>query len=268
MSDFDLGLPFLTREMLRFQQATTFAVRITSISAITGTVTIRGATRSGMFTLRHTLTANDTEATEDFAVPDVPIWLTASLSATGNAKGEVYVRAGLAINGNVGVNYFGGYLYDTRTLDWPHAKLDEPMPNNMGRFRVISDAVIAAGTDPFISGSLSRLSKIRFCVASLTTSAAVANRTVHFTAGIGGSANLNFISSVAQTASTTRIYTIAPLPSAGVYSDDNDIIIPIPPDLIAYDEFDIRMSTTNLQAGDQWNYFNVGLEQWIYAGTF
>ena len=264
----DFSLPFLTREMLKFEQATAFGIKITSISGVTGTVVIRGATRSGAFTLKHALSATNAEVNETFGIPDIPIWLTATISGSGAINGEIYLRASLVLNSDIAQTYFAGYVYDTRSLSWPVASVVPPVPPELGRIRQISASNPAAGSDPVINLSVSRLTKINYGTATLTTSATVANRVVHFVVTPVGATQLNFISSVTQTASLTRQYTFAPVPTAGVYSDDNDIIVPIPSNIIGYDEYDVRIQTTNLQAGDQWSGVSIGVEEWVYAGSF
>jgi hypothetical protein len=264
----EFSLPFLTREMLKFEQATVFSISLSSVSGVLGTVVIRGATRSGVFTLKHTLTANNAEVDESFNVPDIPIWLTATISGAGAQVGEVYLRVSLALNGDIAQTYFAGYIYDAHSLSWPVANVSAPTPTGMGRIRQLSASVPAAGSDPVVNLTPSRLTKIKYGVATLTTSATVANRVVHFTATPAGATVLNFISSVNQAASTTRQYTFCALGTAGSYNDDNDIIVPIAPDIIGYDEYDVRLQTTNLQAGDQWSQFRICVEEWVYAGSF
>lgn len=264
----DLALPFLTREMVRFEQATVFGLRIVSVSSIVATVIIRGATRNGIFTLRHTLTSAGSENTENFNIPDLPIWLNATVSSSGSQVGQIYIRCSLTANGDSLQSLFSGYLYDTNTLSWPIANAVPPCPVGMGRLVTKQDTTLAAGTDPSISGNPSRLSKVLWAVGTLTTSATVANRFVHMQISPTTPSILDFASSTAQAASTTRKYTFAPIGGLGSYIEDNDIMVSIPPDLRFYDEESVNFSTTNLQAGDQWSSVYFGLEEWVYAGAF
>jgi hypothetical protein len=264
----EFSLPFLTREMLKFEHNSRFQLKISSFSRVAGTIIIRGATRSGQFSFKHTLNSNGNENIESLGMNDLPIWVTATISASGAQRGQVYFRCGLAINDDIAVNYMSGYLYDTFALNWPVASVTEPLPNAIGAFTEFTASAVGAGIMPSVSFSPSRLSRIKYATASLTTSAVAGNRRLHFvfTDTLGNS--LDFHSSVNHGPSVTRLYTMTPMGGAFSYGDDNDIIIPISNELVGYDEFGASLTCTNLDAGDQINSFVVVAEEFIYASSF
>jgi hypothetical protein len=264
----DFELPFLTRLMLKFEQATRFGIAVDSISHATGVITIVGATRHGVFTLKHTLVSDGQPQQEQFNLPDIPIWISAATNGVGIQPGQTYLRISLQINSSLAEGLCGGFIYDTKSLDWPYAIAQDPVPRDQGRIHTLSDDAPGAGNTAEVNLTPSRLTKIVCANITLTTSATVANRRVHFRIQGNGGINLDFFSSVDQAASTTRKYTFAPVGTLGDYDDDNDIIVPIMADFKDYDEYGIFVDATNLQAGDAFTLFKVRVEEYMYAGNF
>lgn len=249
MSDF--CFPFLTREMLKFEKATSFALIVQSNSVVATTVVIRGATRDGLFTIKHTTTSNEVTQTESFNLPDIPIWVSATVTALDVEPDECYVQLSFALNGDVMQPLAAGYIYGTTTVSWPSNNIKSPVPDAWSAPKTTAVSNPAAGSNFTFTNKSYTFSEIISVTFTLTTSATVANRRVHLSIFDGGLGNLDFHSSTDQAASLTRNYTCCAIGGAGSYANDNDIIIPIPPNLKGFAEYTIASDILNLQAGDQ-----------------
>ena len=261
-------LPFLTREMLRFDKSARIALRVVSNSSVVETIIIHGCTRDGLFTLKHITVSNEVANSESFFLPDIPIWLSATITGTGTEYGAIFCTLSLEINGDRVATLTSGYINDIVTLDWPYASLKQSIPTNHGLDRTYTTSTVAVGTNISRSLGSGKLSRFKYGSVTLVTSATVASRNVHFRFSGTGGITLDFISPTAQTASTTRQYTFVPTSSASAYSDDDDIIIPVCNNIVDYDEVTFSTSCTNLQAGDQFTNMRICVEEWMYAGDF
>ena len=255
----EFALPFLTRDMLKFEQATRFTLVVQSAAVVASDVIIRGATRNGLFTLRHTTTSNEIPKTESFSLPDVPIWISAKAENIATEPDQIYVQVSFALNDDIMQPLAAGYVYGFRGLSWPLNNIEAPVPVGWGAPKQNSVTNPAAGSDFTFTNKVYSFSEIQSVTFTLTTSATVANRRVHLAIFDGGLGNQDYHSSVDQTASQTRNYTCSAIGGAGSYANDNDIIIPIPPRLKGWGEFTIASSTLNLQAGDQFSFVRVNL---------
>lgn len=255
----DLGLPFLTREMLRFEQATKFSLVVESCATIATTIVITGATRNGPFTLKHITVATEVPQEQSFALPDIPIWISAKSSVIDTFPNEIYVQLSFALNDDIMQPLCAGYLYGLSAVAWPMNNIEPPIPYEWGFTKQYTDPAPAAGSDFTWTNLPYAFSEIQAVSFTLTTSATVANRRVHLQIYDGGLASLDFHSSVDQTASQTRRYTCAAIGGAGSYANDDNIIIPIPAGLKGANEFTIGSDTLNLQAGDQFSQVVISL---------
>lgn len=257
MSDFEL--PFLHRKMLRFEQATKFALVVQSNSVVATTVVVRGATRDGLFTIKHTTTSNEVTQTESFNLPDIPIWVSATVTKLDVEPDQVYVQLSFALDDDIMQPLCAGYIFGTNTVSWPSNNLKAPIPDAWSAPKTFSVTNPAAGSNFTFTGRIYSFAEIQSITFTLTTSATVANRRVHLSIFDGGLGNLDFHSSIDQTASQVRNYTCCAIGGAGSYANDNDIIIPIPPGLKGFTEYTISSDILNLQAGDQLTFVRVNL---------
>lgn len=253
------SLPFLTREMLKFEQSTRFAIVVQSASTRATTITITGATRSGPFKLRHTCVATEVPQSETFNLPDIPIWISAKADALDVAYGEIYIQISFALNNDIMQPLAGGYVYGFKAISWPQPNVEPPIPDNTGATTQKSVTQPAAGSNFTYTIGTYTHAVIKAVTFTLTTSATVANRRVHLMVYDAGAGNMDFHASVDQAASLTRNYTCVPLSTAGSYADDNDIIIPISPDIIIGAQGTIQSAVLNLQAGDQLSIIKVAM---------
>ena len=242
-------LPFLTRKMLNFEEGNGIQIEIRSQSRSGGSVTIRGMTREGLFIFVHQMATAGALTVETFGIPDIPIMLTVVDRTGSKDQGNTYIVINLLIDGEVIQELTAGLVQRDKGITYPNA----PTPNQRPNGGDISSFAIgnpAAGAEfAFVSptNQAYRLMWVRF---RLITDATVANRRVHLVLGDSAGISFDAIAGAVQTASQNIFYTAAAFPSMPIASDDNDILIPIPGNLIFTGESEINTKTTNLQAGD------------------
>ena len=101
---------------------------------------------------------------------------------------------------------------------------------------------------------------VRSVVATLTTSATVANRQPHFQVlDAGARVVVDAPMSAAQVAATTNIYSW--FPGASPVNPTGELVAGIPMELRVPQGFTIRVATTGLQAADQWTLVTLLTEQ-------
>jgi hypothetical protein len=258
-----INLPFINRDQLDFKHGTTFGIEVLSVASVAATFSIVGATRQGPFTLRIDSDSTGMQKLSRFTLPDIPIWLSIYGSATGLVKNSLYVSVALRINGNTLNQLMAGYVYSMLPITWPAITVQDFLPAEIGKITAHTSSVPAAGAEIAYGPSQHATWHIRALSFTLTTSAAVANRRVHFKIANAAGGDLEVISSVDHAASLARKYSLMPLGGNGALSDDNDIIIPIPPDIWVQTSGSFATITTNIQAGDQFTALNVWSEDFI-----
>lgn len=235
--------------MLDFEFGTTFGIRIITQSTFTGIVTIRGATKSGPFVYKHTTDVALAATNSTFQLNDIPLWVTVVDTEGVYVSGQCYVRVQLVLNGDALHELAAGYVWRNRGLSYPPID-SEAQSMTKGINTTIAVGAPGAGNE-FSSGvSLEtqlRLQGLRFL---LTASATVANRRVHLQFKRGGTVLYETFAAVDHTASQAMFYSCWPVPTAGAYNHDNDILIPIPDGLILGENDTVNTATVNLQAGD------------------
>lgn len=258
----DLSIPFLTADMLRFKGAVSFELQITSQATDTGTLTIRGMTRDGVFTFRHTVVNTGAPTVENYAIPDIPTLITVQDIDGNFQQGQCFATLNLVANGDVIFQLISGNIWIGNGQSYPNAQLKENRPGG-GELKVLTSTDPAAGTEPsIIIGTYEtwRLQSVNF---TLVTDANVANRRVHLVLRASGGDEMNFFSSYDHPASTTRKYTCAPVGAGLDDQDDNDVIIPIPANLWFSSSSYIKTETTNKQVGDNWGVMQANVEAYF-----
>lgn len=255
-------LPFLTREMLSFGNTAQLQIRVTSHSRNASRIFVRGMTRSGFFEFRHDTSSDTTPTETDYGIDDIPIHLTVSDDIPIMEKGDCHVSVDLLLNGEKIFSLCSGYVYFTKSIAWPY--------NNQTDFTYSQGAIReTSGTNPAAGANFSytendfinrKISAIRF---DLTTDANAADRYVQLTMNSTSRLIVLGISNTAHTASLTRSYTCATwgyLPST---ANDDDILIPIPLNLIQKSGDSIKSAVTGIQVGDAITSIKIYGEQWI-----
>jgi len=261
-------LPFLTRSHLDFDKTAQFSLVLTEQSGNTGDILITGATKSGPFSYKYSLGNTATPTVTRLNLNDVPIFVSVSAVDAFMNPGTCYISLSLHINGTLCQVLLSGYVYSTQPLTWPMSDVRPSIP-------ILVAPIGLTGSDPAAGAEISqtvpiyqmwRLKAIRF---SLVTSATVANRRVHVVITTAdGMVPIDLLSSVDHAASLTRNYSCVPVSTLGVFSDDNDIIIPIPDELWLNYTNTITTSTTNLQVGDNFSAPTFWIEKhYVNANT-
>ena len=114
-----LSLPFLIRKMLSFEHAATIGLRIETTATTANRILIRGATREGKFVLRHVPTADRARATENFRLPDIPLWVSVTDVDAAFKRGDLTVRVFLTIDDDILQKLCAGLVYDNLGISWP-----------------------------------------------------------------------------------------------------------------------------------------------------
>lgn len=258
-------LPFLTREMLQYGSISKLQLRI-KVYSLTGiTATISGLTRSGVISMKIPVSAGG-KKTEIQGIDDIPIFLSAYNTA-GGSHGNTYVIADLIINDSIIINLMQGYISLVNNLTYPINPYIPQSANKGAEMEYFSDDP-AAGNEITFAGSLKDQYIIHYAQVTLVTDANVANRRVHFRFSKSGDCFFETFSDQDQAASLTRKYSLAPYGFIPDSIDDNDILVPIPPNLLMSSDNTIDTMTTNLQAADNFGRLYVKAERWAIPSLF
>lgn len=255
-------LPFLTRDMLKFEGTVDFKLRIISQSNSTSNIAIKGITRDSQFTYQHTPLSTGAEKSEDFAITDIPIFISVQDVLGSYVQGACFIKLFLLINNDIAFEFCSGNVWYHNGQSYPNAQLKEYRQGG-GLLLLESSTDPAAGTEPSIIIGTYDTWKLQAVHFTLVTDANVANRRVHLVIRATGGGEYNFFSSYDHPASTTRNYTCAPVGTLLDDQDDNDVIIPIPADMWLSSGSYIKTETTNKQAGDNWGVMSANIEQFF-----
>lgn len=258
--NFKLTLPFLTRDMLAFEHATAFAVRIRTQSDIAQTVFIRGFTREGPFEYAHTPTNDRAVTTEVFRLPDIPIFISVVDDTGGLEQGQIFAELAMTINGEVVYSLCSGFVYSNKAISWPTSTVVDTRPGG-GQIKTVSSANPAAGSEISLSVPTGAIWRIIGCSFTLVTDANAANRRVHLRFDSAGGTRLEFFGDQDQTATLTRHYSAAPIAGAIDTLDNTEIMLPIPPGLLLDAGSSISTVTTAIQATDNFGAMDVWVEE-------
>ena len=249
--------------MLDFEHATVFAVAFTYRTNVAATCEIRGITKAGHFNGKFILNNDNAFHTETLNLPDIPIFIEVVTAAGTLEWGQILGRLVLRIDGTDFYDLCQGVLTSDHALAWPATNLYDQFAGH-GQLAYSTGVNPAAGAEISNSvptGYVWKIMAIRF---ALVTDANVANRRVHFQFWDNGDVAFEAISPVDQVASTTRNYSLAPWPSSPVSSNDDDIQITIPKDMLFVASEDFISSTVNLQVGDNFSAPHYRIEQFKY----
>ncbi|TAK79729.1 MAG: hypothetical protein EPO20_30855 [Betaproteobacteria bacterium] len=249
--------------MLDFEQGAAFGITIKSQASQAATLRIRGMTKAGAFTLNHTTAATSIVTSQNFRLPDIPIWLTVETSNNGFFPGEIFAAINLTINGDPLQQLVSGLVYGDKALTWPSGPAADSRPNG-GALVLRLAADPAAGAEISIDVPTGEVWRVQSVAFQLVTSATAANRKPHLQFLSNGRIAVAAYNDYLQTASTTINYAAYPMsgpqPTA---SDATDWPIGIPQNLLLHAGDTIRTVTTALQAGDNYGVMQVNVEMWF-----
>lgn len=180
-------------------------------------------------------------------------------------RGQTFARIGL-IRGFGTVNFVGqvygqGYIGDKINISWPYGLFDV---NNSGRgaIRSITGSTPAAGAEFSVTVPTGAQWRLQSLIASLTTSAAVANRAPTLVIDDGVNVVMQSTVSAVQVASTTGALTWAEgFFRANFLGTTQGASLPF--DMILLAGFRIRSVTGLLQAADQYTAPQMLVQEWI-----
>lgn len=155
------------------------------------------------------------------------------------------------------------YLVAGTALGWPCAFIRQPT-EGPGLLRSIAGTNPAAGveiSEAVPTGARWRLRSLR---AQLVASGVAANRRVHVVVDDGATVLFELAAADLVTAGLTRNFNC----TADGYAratQDNEIYVPLPLDVMMLQGWRVRTLTTAIDAGDNWGAPQLNVEEWIEA---
>lgn len=243
------SLPFLTRKMLDFEFAKSLSLKVSSQTGTAGTLSITGMTKSGPFSLKHTTNSSGVISSTTFRITDFPIWISVFDPNTSFNLGECFVTLDILIDGDTVFQLASGYLYKQKALSWPAYSSNDKRLGG-GIVKTIYGTNPAAGANVFETVPNGREWRLIAARITLATDANVANRRVHLILGDGTTQMIDAFSNTDHAASSTINYTFAAFGYVPASTDANDIVVPIPSNVILPENYEIQTGVTNFQAAD------------------
>lgn len=261
-NDGDKGLPFPTRKMFSFQEGKTFGLRIKSQANIASTIYIRGMTKEGIFTYKHVTTNDGIVQTDNFRIPDVPIFVSVIDELGAYTQAKLYVELSLTINNDQLFALCAGWVYYQKSISYPAVSNPDKRPGQ-GQFRLYTNAQPAAHTEHQWVVPDGQTCRIIGVQVNLVTDANVANRRVHLQCTSGGDYVFDLTTAIDQTASLTRKYWASAAPYGPGAVVNTSIYVPLPANVILMGSNTIETLCDNFQAGDRYSSMKIYVEQLI-----
>lgn len=246
-----LQLPFLVRDMLKFEGAAAFDLEITVGHTRAASFEVVGLTREGPFNFRIAVTSTAGIDTFTRPIPDVPISVTTIVRGEDSFTNEELVSIHLRANETRVMLLCQGYISSVGSISWPAQPQLIPLQRS-GKYHTISGANPAANAEWSITIPATQWWLVRAIRATLVTDANAANRRVALSIDDNGGLVQLIGSAATQVASQTTIYNWAP---GNVVIDDQVGLrqyAPLPNGLLLPAGTVISSVTTNRQAGDDW----------------
>jgi hypothetical protein len=209
-----------------------------------------------------------TPATVKLPLQEGYLLSVAASSATATGRGSTFVRCWLQQRGATGASIapamvlFADYTTQTAPIGWPPGRVLYPTEGT-GLALELNPSNPSAGTDWSYQVPTSTRMRIESIGAKLVTSSTAGARVVHVYVLSGGGRGA-WSCAVQQSipASTTAQFSAAPGQFSSVV-DTVSINGPLPSPMILTSSSTIGVSTSNIQAGDQWSNIVLLTEQWI-----
>lgn len=238
-------------------------LRIESWSNSARTLLIRGRTLGGaMIDEQHITNADKSKATSNYGIPEPPEFLNIYPKSGPVRRGECYVRAILLLAGRQVRVLSAGYLTESKTITWPPG-LFESFTQPPGLPNVIAISNPGSGNEISYTVPTNTRYILRAIRFDLTSDSNAASRRVYLYIDAGSGPILYvFPSPITQDANETKYYYFA---AYGNPSNDisNEVYITIPADIVLFQGWRIRTSTSNLQTGDVFSNIRLIVEEWI-----
>jgi hypothetical protein len=186
-------------------------------------------------------------------------------AAVATTRGQTFVRAFLTKPslgaGQPSYMLMADYVTTAMAPAFPNGRNITPV-EGPGNPRSISVTPPAAGADWLLRVPVNARWKVRALTATLSASAAVANRFPSFALSSAGNTVSDSGTLVALTANQSVIYNGMAIPSPATRPTFFDILS-IPPDLSLLANDLIQSNTVAIQAFDQWTGISVAVEEWL-----
>jgi len=263
----DLGLPFITRKQLAFEQGSTFSL-VVDITLDSGSGTdffIRGMTKEGPFTFRAKPATATNKQTFTFRIPDVPIFISLTREGTFQTTNLAWIVIKLSVNGDVGLILTQGYVDINLGLSWPNQQPIYPIIAKGQRQKKLI-AAPGAGNDLTQDVTAEEAWRLLGVHLKYTADATVATRRLNLILGeLFGNFATNFIiptpgDIVASEAWDLNFYIGA---NSVVNSTSKNQTAALPDQIILQNGDFVKTSTTAIQAGDQIAYIYFILEKYF-----
>ncbi|SRR6266851_2183356 len=184
---------------------------------------------------------------------------------TAQFRGQCFVRLWLQSGGLTATSQrqllFSDYVTSVPSAGFPGGRISAP-EEGPGFTRVLQISTPAAGADFVNTNIATQRFALKSLSATFTASAAVANRNVTITIDQGGNIvwadDLTASITAAQVISVNGSQTNVP---TGLIT--TTLFFVLPPGLIMMPQWNIRSSTANIQAGDQWSNIWMNLEEYL-----
>ena len=252
-NDESLGLPFVTRKMLDFENASTFkiVIEITANPSAATSITIQGATKQGPFKFLCEIAAGAPKQSLTFAIPDFPIILSLIQSSTAAFANGIWAMVKLSINGDIVAILTQGYINNSASIAWPEQQREHPL-DKFGTLQIQLPAAPAVNTEWTITVPAQQRWEILSIYSRLVTVIAAANRRPILKVTTSGLPHV-FIPTPADIVANTQVKVIYQKNALGTIDLTNLIqTVPLPDQLIVNSGDIISSETTNMQGGDRW----------------
>lgn len=257
-----LQLPYLLRDMLRFEGSVSFGLRLQIRSYVGGSLTIRGCTREGIFTYKQVIVGSTTMQTFNFRVPDVPVVVSVIDEALNRIQGTTYCSLSLTTNDETIYKLCSGYVYDMKGISYPQTFSEDYIKGGGYLFTEVTadPGAGAMWSIPVTDGQMWRIKAIE---TTLVTDATVANRRVHIKISTAAGPIIDMFSNIDQGATQTVRYVCA---SYGATIDELDggvMLLNLPPDIYLVPGDSIDVTITGGVAGDNLSTGSALVEKFI-----
>ncbi len=185
----------------------------------------------------------------------------------GISFARLWINRGLQSTNNLFQVLVSGYCTTQCAATWPGQQLQYTR-QGPGELRTVTITNPAAGADFTFNngGSVLFDMNVYSVCATLTTSAAVANRQVEVQVTDGSARVIYRAAAPANitASSTVNVCLTTGQLNTGIIT--TDLLIPLPVPCLLFQQYSIKIVTTNLQGADQWSNIAGHVEKWVFLG--
>lgn len=257
-----LAVPFLTRDMLAFEQGVAFSLFVSIQSRVASRVSIRGITSEGIFSFNATPTADSARTNFTFRIPNIPIFLNVTDGDDDFKQGDCYVVISLLAEGELIQQLAAGYVYGLKAITYPGNTIDDQRIGG-GKILDTESADPAAGAECTLTVPAGQTWRFIAAKLNLVADGTATDRRVILKFTLAGGVVLRCFMGTNQTASQNINYSCADFGATASPMNDNTWQIATPSNLLLLPGDIIETETVNLQAGDNYGKMEVRVEQFF-----